>query len=73
MYYMHMTIFFFIGLIVGGFLTLIVVLIFDKFHKHNYQLIRERYVYDSRKIRFYTEVTVQCVICGKVKRFKIKH
>ena len=73
MYYMHMTIFFFIGLIVGGFLTLIIVLIFDKFHKHNYQLIRERYVYDSRKIRFYTEVTVQCIICGKVKRFKIKH
>lgn len=61
------------GFIGGGFLTLIVVLIFDKFHKHNYQLIRERYVYDSRKIRFYTEVTVQCIICGKVKRFKIKH
>lgn len=73
MYYMHMAIFFFIGFIVGGFLTLIIVLIFDKFHKHNYQLIRERYVYDSRKIRFYTEVTVQCIICGKVKRFKIKH
>lgn len=73
MYYMHMTMFFFIGFIVGGFLTLILVLMFDKFHKHNYQLIREQYVYDRRKIRFYTEVTVQCVICGKVKRFKIKH
>ena len=68
-----MIMFFFIGFIVGGFLTLILVLIFDKFHKHNYQLIREQYVYDSRKIRFYTEVTVQCLICGKVKRFKIKH
>jgi hypothetical protein len=62
-----------LGFIGGGFLTLIVVLIFDKFHKHNYQLIRERYVYDSRKIRFYTELTVQCNICGKVKIFKIKH
>lgn len=73
MYYMHMTIFFFIGFIIGGFLTLILVLIFDKFHKHNYQLIKEQYVYDSRKIRFYTELTVKCIICGKVKRFKIKH
>lgn len=69
---MHMTLFLLIGFIIGSFLTLIIVVIADKLHKHRYNIISEQYVYDASKNSCYELITAKCEICEKIKVFKVK-
>lgn len=72
MSYIHIILFLLIGFIVGSFITFIIVIIADKFHKHCYNIISEQYVYDAFKNSCYELITAKCEICGKIKVFKVK-